>query len=110
MTRPISTRTHGVIDYAFSATLMTLPFALGWRGRAANLAFGAGLATLATSLMTNYELGAVKMLPMKAHGGTGARHHGRRRIGDRRAHEDAVAGRNPRHGVVPGVSHSTHGA
>jgi hypothetical protein len=67
MPRPISTRTHGVIDYITSGTLMALPFLLGWEGRARGLALGAGIATLGTSLMTNYEYGAVKLLPMKAH-------------------------------------------
>ncbi len=67
MPKPISTRTHGVIDYITAGTLMALPFALGWNGRARGLALGAGLATLATSLMTDYELGAIRVIPMKAH-------------------------------------------
>jgi hypothetical protein len=67
MPKPISTRTHGVIDYVTAGTLMALPFLLGWTGRARSLALGAGIATLGTSLMTNYELGAVRLLPMRAH-------------------------------------------
>jgi hypothetical protein len=67
MPRPISTRTHGVIDYITCGTLMALPFLFGWHGRARGLALGAGLTTLGTSLITNYELGVVKLLPMKAH-------------------------------------------
>lgn len=67
MPKPISTRTHGVIDYITAGTLMALPFVLGWSGRARGLAVGAGIATLATSLMTDYELGAVRLIPMKAH-------------------------------------------
>ena len=70
--RPISTRAHGVIDYVFAATLVGLPFALRWRGRAAQLSVSAGLATLGVSLMTNYELGVAKVLPMKAHLGIDA--------------------------------------
>jgi hypothetical protein len=67
MPKPISTRTHGAIDYVFSGTLIALPLILGWSGRARGLSLGAGFATLATSLMTNYEFGAVRLLPMKAH-------------------------------------------
>ncbi len=67
MPKPISTKTHGVIDYITAGTLMSLPFLLGWSGRARGLALGAGIATLGTSLMTNYELGAVRLLPMRAH-------------------------------------------
>jgi hypothetical protein len=67
MTRPISTRAHGMIDYAYAATLIALPFALGWRGRAARLSIGSGLATLGLSLLTRYEFGVMPVLPMKAH-------------------------------------------
>ena len=67
MPRPISTRTHGVIDYLFSGALLALPFVCGWTGRARGLALSAGFATLGTSLMTNYELGAFHLLSMKAH-------------------------------------------
>ncbi len=67
MFKPISTRTHGIIDYAFSATLVALPFLFRWEGRAAKLAVGAGMAVLGTSMMTRYEHGVIDLLPMKAH-------------------------------------------
>jgi hypothetical protein len=67
MMKPISTRTHGIIDYAFAGTLIALPFLMHWDRRAARLSIGAGLATLGVSLMTNYELGLVRLLPMRAH-------------------------------------------
>jgi hypothetical protein len=67
MMRPISTRTHGIIDYAYSAALIGLPLLLRWDRRATQLSMSAGLATLGVSLMTKYELGAIPLLPMKAH-------------------------------------------
>jgi len=67
MLKPISTRTHGIIDYACSAALIALPFLLRWDRRAARLSLGAGLATLGVSMMTNYECGLVRLLPMRAH-------------------------------------------
>jgi len=67
MNRPISTRMHGMIDYAFAAALIGLPYALGWNGRAAKLSIGSGLATLGMSMLTRYELGVVPLIPMKAH-------------------------------------------
>jgi hypothetical protein len=67
MTRPISTRTHGIIDLAFSGTLIALPFLLKWNGRARKLAISGAVATLGNTLMTNFEFGVVKVLPMKAH-------------------------------------------
>jgi hypothetical protein len=61
------THVHGVVDYVVGATLTILPRALGWRGAPARLLESAGLGAIAYSAMTNYELGVVKMLPMKAH-------------------------------------------
>lgn len=67
MYRPISTRTHGIIDLIFSGTLIALPLVFKWNRRATRLAISGAAATLANTLMTNFELGAVKLLPMKAH-------------------------------------------
>jgi hypothetical protein len=72
MKKPISTRTHGIIDYAFATALIALPYALGWTPRATRLAVGSGLATLGVSLLTRYELGLLPVLPMKVHLGIDA--------------------------------------
>jgi len=61
--KPISTRTHGIIDYAYAGALIALPFLLHWNRRAARLSIGAGLATLGISMVTNYECGVVRLLP-----------------------------------------------
>src|SRR5215211_4198542 len=61
------TRLHGVVDYVVGAALTILPRALGWRGAPARLVEGAGAGAIAYSMITNYELGVVKALPMKAH-------------------------------------------
>jgi hypothetical protein len=61
------TNVHGVVDYVVGAALTTLPRAFGMSGRPAQLLEGAGAGAIAYSLMTNYELGIVKALPMKAH-------------------------------------------
>jgi hypothetical protein len=67
MMKPISTRTHGIIDYAYGGALIALPFLMRWNRRAARLSIGAGLATLGVTMMTNYECGVIRLLPMKAH-------------------------------------------
>jgi hypothetical protein len=67
MMKPISTRTHGIIDYAYGGALIALPFLMRWDRRAARLSVGAGLATLGVSMLTNYECGLVRLLPMRAH-------------------------------------------
>src|SRR4051812_28237827 len=61
------THIHGVVDYVVGAALTVLPRALGWSGRPAQLLEGAGAGAIAYSMMTNYELGFVRALPMKAH-------------------------------------------
>jgi hypothetical protein len=61
------THVHGVVDYVVGAALTVLPRALGWSGAPARLLEGAGVGAIAYSMMTNYELGVVRALPMKAH-------------------------------------------
>src|SRR4051794_18694035 len=65
--RPISTKAHGILDYMTAGLLATLPRALGWDEKVTHLLDAAAAGTVAYSLMTRYELGAVKALPMKAH-------------------------------------------
>ena len=67
MMKPISTRTHGMIDYVYAGTLIALPFLMQWDRRAAQLSIGAGLATFGVTVMTNFELGLLRLLPMRAH-------------------------------------------
>ena len=62
-----STRTHGVLDYLSVGLLSALPRALGWDKTVTRLLTGSALVTLVYSLVTRYELGAVKVLPMPAH-------------------------------------------
>ncbi len=62
-----STKVHGVLDYLTSATLPALPRMLGWSQGVTTLLTVAGGSALVYSLLTRYELGLVKVLPMKAH-------------------------------------------
>ncbi len=62
-----STRTHGVLDYASVVLLCALPRRLDWDRTVTRLLTGSALATLVYSLLTRYELGAVKVIPMPAH-------------------------------------------
>lgn len=64
----IPTRVHGVLDYLVGTMLILAGAA--WLG--ANNAAGAvplvlGAATILYSLVTAYELGAIRVLPMRAH-------------------------------------------
>jgi hypothetical protein len=65
--RFIPTSVHGVLDYMTAAALILLPRIFGFSDNVTNfLTFaGAGLALL--SLLTRYELGPIKLIPMSGH-------------------------------------------
>jgi hypothetical protein len=63
----LSTRTHGLIDYLSVGSLIALPRALGWSDRVTNFVTGSALGALGYSLLTRYELGVLKVLPMPGH-------------------------------------------
>ena len=65
MRKPIPTKVHGVLDYP--AFLHTLPRVMGWSRQVTATLDAAGASATAYSLMTDYELGAVKALPMRVH-------------------------------------------
>jgi hypothetical protein len=67
--RFISTRTHGVIDYLMGALLIVAPYLLGFAdGTAAQwIPQILGVALIGAALLTDYELGAVRMIPMPIH-------------------------------------------
>ena len=63
----IPTRLHGVLDYLTVATFLTVPRVMGWNRNSTRLLTNAACGTLLYSLLTRYELGAVRVLPMKGH-------------------------------------------
>jgi hypothetical protein len=67
MRKPIPTKVHGVLDYMTAAFLHTLPRVMGWSRQVTATLDAAGASATAYSLLTDYELGAVKVLPMKVH-------------------------------------------
>ena len=67
--RMIPTRTHGVLDLVTAGTLLAAPnlFRLQDVPRAASMLRLAGGGAVVYSMMTDYEFGVVKVLPMSAH-------------------------------------------
>ncbi|HEX2202702.1 MAG TPA: SPW repeat protein [Longimicrobium sp.] len=64
----LSTRVHGMLDYAAGALLVALPFVGGFGGGPQTwVPVGLGVALLLYSALTDYELGLVKRLPVPAH-------------------------------------------
>ena len=65
--RFIPTKVHGAIDYTVGSFMTAAPL-LGVKGSAEKaIPVTLGIGATIYSLFTNYELGAVKVLPMKAH-------------------------------------------
>lgn len=63
----ISSKTHGLLDYVVGAAITALPAVIPC-GRGAKAALHtAGFGAAAYSLLTDYERGVVKALPMQAH-------------------------------------------
>ena len=66
---PIPTRVHGMIDYAVGALVTAAPWLLGFsdQGVATIVTVAFGVAALAYSVLTDYELGLYRILPMRVH-------------------------------------------
>jgi hypothetical protein len=67
--RFIPTRVHGVLDYVTAGVLIATPSMLGFRknGLQTWLPIALGLGTIGYSLLTDYELGLFKVIPMPMH-------------------------------------------
>lgn len=65
--KPISTRTHAMLDLLSVGTMLAIPRILHSRRPFTNVVTALAAGKLACALMTRHELGIVKALPMKAH-------------------------------------------
>jgi SPW repeat len=67
--RFLSTRVHGIMDYAMGILLLASPYLFGFAtgGVKQWLPMALGLAMLGMSLLTRYEWGAIRLIPMPAH-------------------------------------------
>lgn len=67
--RFISTKVHGVLDYIVGVLLIAAPWIFNFdNGSAAQwIPVSVGVVILIMSLMTNYEAGAMKVVPMRIH-------------------------------------------
>lgn len=65
--RVIPTRLHGAIDYLVSVLVLALPFMAGEQGGLRWVFAAVGCAGIIYSLITDYEWGVVRLLPMPWH-------------------------------------------
>jgi hypothetical protein len=67
--RFISTRTHGVLDYVVGALLIVVPYNLGFAdGTVAQwVPQLLGLVAIGGAMLTDYELGVVRVIPLPIH-------------------------------------------
>jgi hypothetical protein len=67
--RFIPTRIHGILDYVMGLVLIVAPWVLGFAdgGPKQWIPIIVGVLIIGQSLMTNYELGVIKALPMGTH-------------------------------------------
>lgn len=65
--RVIPTRLHGAIDYLVSVLVLALPFMAGEQGGLRWVFVTLGCAGIIYSLVTDYEWGVVRLLPMPWH-------------------------------------------
>src|SRR4051812_28630245 len=63
----MSTRTHGLLDYVVGGAMTVLPQVLRCGKPAARLLEVAGAGAAMYSMLTDYEKGVFKVLPMEAH-------------------------------------------
>ena len=65
--RVIPTRIHGALDYLIGVVLILVPYVLGFSGPLAWLPILLGAGLIAYSLLTDYELGIFRYIPMPVH-------------------------------------------
>lgn len=67
--RFIPTRIHGLMDYVMGALMLASPWLFGFSDHAAATwtVVGVALLALGQSLMTDYETGVIRSIPMRMH-------------------------------------------
>jgi len=67
MTKPISTRTHGILDYLTVGAMLAFPRLFNCSEPFSTCLTSTALTKLGWVIFTRHELGLVKVLPMKVH-------------------------------------------
>ncbi len=65
--RFLPTAVHGVIDYLAGVVILALPWLFDWEDSAKTIMTILGLGVILYSLLTDYELGVARVIPMATH-------------------------------------------
>ena len=65
--KPINTKAHGVLDYSAVVVVFVLPHLLHWGAGLTQFMTWMAAGALLYTLLTRFELGAIKVLPVPAH-------------------------------------------
>ena len=68
MHRTITPRVHGILDYVVVAVFALAPTLLGLVGLAAGLSYLLAVVHLAMTLLTDFPMGAARVIPFHLHG------------------------------------------
>lgn len=65
--KPINTKAHGVLDYSAVVVVFALPHLLHWSTGLTQFMTWMAAGALLYTLLTRFELGAIKVLPVPVH-------------------------------------------
>jgi hypothetical protein len=65
--KPLGRRAHGFVDYGTAVTELTLAAALPLRRPTRIVLVASGVNAALLGALTNYELGVLRLIPMRAH-------------------------------------------
>ncbi len=64
----ISSKSHGILDYIFSAFLLGSPSLFKMDGYLCTITYILGAVHLGLTALTNFEVGLIKIIPFRIHG------------------------------------------
>ena len=64
----LTSKSHGILDYIFSIFLLASPTLFQMEGSLSTITYALGVVHLAMTMMTNFEVGLIKVIPFRIHG------------------------------------------
>ena len=64
----LNSKSHGVLDYIFSIFLLASPTLFQMEGNLSTITYALGAAHLLITILTNFEVGLIKIIPFRIHG------------------------------------------